>query len=171
MSSGTQDVLLTQFYDTHHDWLQGWLRHRLGCRDDAADLTQDTFVQVVAARNVEQINEPRAFLATLAKHVLYNFWRRRDIERAYLEELAQFPEALAPSQEDRALVLEALQQIDLALSSLKPKARQVFLLSQLQELTYSEISEQLALPVITVRRYMAQAMRACWLAAEPEPLQ
>lgn len=166
MSSRAQDVLLTQFYNAHHDWLQGWLRQRLGCRDDAADLTQDTFIQVVVARNVAQINEPRAFLATLAKRVLFNFWRRRDLERAYLEELAQFPEAWAPSQEDRALVLEALQQIDAVLGSLKPKVRQVFLLSQLQELTYREISEQLELPVITVRRYMTQAMRACWLAAE-----
>ena len=63
-------------------------------------------------------------------------------------------------------MLEALHQIDLALNSLTPKARQVFLLSQLQELTYSEISAQLAMPVITVRRYMTQAMRACWLAAD-----
>ena len=162
---------MTQFYDAHHDWLQGWLRHRLGCRHDAADLAQDTFIQVVAARNVEEINEPRAFLATLARRVLYNFWRRRDIEQAYLEELAHFPEALAPSQEDRALVLEALQQIDLALNSLPSKVRQVFLLCQLQELTYREISEQLAMPVITVRRYMTQAMRACWLAAELEQEQ
>ncbi|MCA1326885.1 sigma-70 family RNA polymerase sigma factor [Herbaspirillum sp. alder98] len=166
MASGTQDVLLTQFYDAHHDWLQGWLRQRLGCRHDAADLAQDTFIQVVAARNVEQIDEPRAFLATLARRVMFNFWRRRDLERAYLEELARIAPEHAPSQEDRALILEALHQIDAVLGSLKPKVRQVFLLSQLQELTYREIGEQLDLPVITVRRYMTQAMRACWLAGE-----
>lgn len=166
MSPGAQDVLLKQFYDAHHDWLLGWLRQRLGCRDDAADLTQDTFVQVVAARNVEQIVEPRAFLATLAKRVMFNFWRRRDIERAYLDELALLPPAWAPSQEDRALILESLQLIDEALSVIKPRAREVFLLSQLQVLTYSQISAQLDMPVITVRRYMTEAMRACWLVAE-----
>jgi RNA polymerase sigma factor (sigma-70 family) len=166
MSSCTQDLLLKQFYDAHHDWLQGWLRQRLGCRDDAADLTHDTFIQIVAARNVEQIAEPRAFLATLAKRVMYNFWRRRDLERAYLEELALLPAAWAPSQEDRALILETLQLIDAVLGSLKPKVRQVFLLSQLHELNYREIGEQLDMPVITVRRYMTEAMRACWLAAE-----
>ncbi|MBP0599799.1 sigma-70 family RNA polymerase sigma factor [Herbaspirillum sp. LeCh32-8] len=168
MSSGAQDAQLAQFYDAHHDWLQGWLRQRLGCGHDAADLSQDTFIQVVAARNVAQIEEPRAFLATLAKRVMFNFWRRRDIERAYLEELAQFPAAWAPSEEDRALVLEALQQIDTVLSGLKPRVREVFLLSQLHELTYSQIGERLGMPVITVRRYMTQAMRACWLAAEPQ---
>lgn len=166
MASGAQDIPLARFYDAHHDWLLGWLRSRLGCRQDAADLTQDTFIQIVAARNVEQIAEPRAFLATLAKRVMFNFWRRRDLERAYQEELAQLPTAWAPSAEDRALVLEALQLIAAALGELKPKARQVFLMSQLQELNYREIGERLDLPVITVRRYMTQALRACWLAAD-----
>jgi RNA polymerase sigma-70 factor (ECF subfamily) len=166
MSSGAQDALLTQFYDAHHDWLQGWLRQRLGCGHDAADLSQDTFIQVVSARNVAQIEEPRAFLVTLARRVMFNFWRRRDIERAYLEELAQFPATCAPSEEDRALVLETLQQIDAVLGELKPRVREVFLLSQLQELNYREIAERMDMPVITVRRYMTQAMRACWLAAD-----
>ncbi|NUU03110.1 sigma-70 family RNA polymerase sigma factor [Herbaspirillum robiniae] len=165
MPACAQDVLLTQFYEAHHDWLQGWLRQRLGCGHDAADLSQDTFIQVVAARNVEQIAEPRAFLVTLAKRVMFNFWRRRDIERAYLEELALLPAECMPSEEDRALVLEALQQIDAILGGLKPRVREVFLLSQLHELGYKEIGERLGMPVITVRRYMTQALRACWLAA------
>jgi RNA polymerase sigma-19 factor, ECF subfamily len=164
MPAVAQDVSLAQFYDAHHDWLQGWLRQRLGCRQDAADLSQDTFVQIVVARNVAQIEEPRAFLVTLAKRVLYNFWRRRDVERAYLDALAVMPQGCAPSEEDRALVLEALQQVDLVLGALKPRVREVFLLSQVHELSYREIGERLEMPVITVRRYMTQAMRACWMA-------
>lgn len=166
MITGAQDALLTQFYKAHHDWLQGWLRQRLGCGHDAADLSHDTFIQVVASGNVAQIAEPRAFLVTLAKRVMFNFWRRRDIERAYLEELAQFPPACTPSEEDRLLVLEALQHINAILDGLNPKVSEVFLLSQLHELSYREIGERLQMPVITVRRYMTKAMRACWLAAE-----
>jgi RNA polymerase sigma factor (sigma-70 family) len=166
MSVAAQDVHLAQFYDAHHDWLQGWLRQRLGCRHDAADLSQDTFIQILAARNVEQIAEPRAYLVTLARRVLFNFWRRRDVERAYLDALAALPDGWAPSEEDRALVLEALQQIDVILGTLKPRVREVFLLSQVHELTYREIGERLKMPAITVRRYMTQAMRACWLAGE-----
>lgn len=164
MLPAAQDRSLTQFYEAHNDWLQGWLRKRIGCSHDAADLSQDTFIQIVSARNVAQIEEPRAFLVTLARRVIYNFWRRRDVERAYLAELAHLPEALVPSEEDRALVLEALQQIDAVLGALKPRVREVFFLNQLHALSYREIGEQTGMPVITVRRYMAQAMRACWLA-------
>jgi RNA polymerase sigma-70 factor (ECF subfamily) len=164
MSFAAEDTSLAHFYDAHRDWLEGWLRKRLGCSHDAADLSQDTFVQIVAARNVAQIVEPRAFLATLAKRIMYNFWRRRDLERSYLEELAHAPGDSSPSEETRALVMDALQQIDAILGTLKPRAREVFLLNQIHELSYREIGERLGMPVITVRRYMAQAMRACWLA-------
>ena len=59
-------------YQAHHSWLTGWLRRKLGCPDSAADLAQDTFIKVLTARDPPVIIEPRAFLTTLAKRVLFN---------------------------------------------------------------------------------------------------
>ena len=42
-------------YAEHHRWLLGWLRQRLGCLHDAADLAQDTFIRVLTARNVASV--------------------------------------------------------------------------------------------------------------------
>ena len=86
--SNTVEVL----YNDHHNWLTGWLRRKLGCPDSAADLAQDTFMRVLTARETPQFIEPRAFLTTLAKRVLFNHYRRQDLERAYLDALAQMPE-------------------------------------------------------------------------------
>jgi RNA polymerase sigma-70 factor (ECF subfamily) len=36
-------------YTTHHGWLQGWLRKKVGNAFDAADLAQDTFVRLLTA--------------------------------------------------------------------------------------------------------------------------
>lgn len=155
-----------ELYADHHGWLQGWLLRKLGCSDHAADLTQDTFVQLMTGTHPASLAEPRAYLTVIAKRVLFNFWRRRDLENAYLEALAALPEDIAPSMEDRALVLEALEQIDKALASIPARVKQVFLLNQIQELTYQEISKQLAMPVITVRRYMKLAIVACCEAAQ-----
>lgn len=154
-----------ELYAHHHGWLQGWLRRKIGCSDHAADLTQDTFVQLLSGSHPNEFGEPRAYITVIAKRVLFNFWRRRDLENAYLDALAAMPEEVAPSMEDRALVLEALAQIDRALAAIPVKAKQVFLLNQLQELTYAEISAELKMPVITVRRYMKLAICACCEAA------
>jgi RNA polymerase sigma factor (sigma-70 family) len=110
------------------------------------------------------VREPRAFLTTVAKRVLYDFWRRRDLEQAYIEACAQCPEALMPSPEDRAIVLESLARIIQALQGLSDRARQAFLLSQLDGLPYSEIGERLGISASMVRKYMVQGWRACALA-------
>src|SRR5690606_29397029 len=94
-------------YVEHHDWLQGWLRRRLGDAHHAADLAHDTFVRVVAGRQAQKIQEPRAYLTTLAQRVLWNFWRRRELEQAWLDAVASLPQGLAPSPEDYLLVHEA----------------------------------------------------------------
>ena len=93
-------------YAAHHGWLQGWLRRRLGNGADAADLAQDTFVRILGVRDLAGVQEPRAYLTTVAKGVLVNWYKRQALERAYLEALAALPEPVAPSPEQRALVLE-----------------------------------------------------------------
>jgi hypothetical protein len=115
----------------------------------------------LTARPAEAIQEPRAYLTTLAKRVLFNFWRRRDLEYAYLAALASMPEHHMPSEEDRALVVDTLLAIDRALNTLPPLVREAFLLSQLYEMPYQEIADQLGISHMTVRRYMKQALTSC----------
>lgn len=91
---------LHALYSHHHGWLQSWLRRRLGCADDAADLAQDTFVRLLARPTAiapDAMREPRAYLTTVARGLLVDFWRRGELERAYLADLALQPEVLQPS--------------------------------------------------------------------------
>lgn len=158
---------LQRLYADHHGWLSGWLRKRLGCAENAADLAQDTFVRLLArSHEIPAIREPRAYLSTVAHGLLVNFWRRQDIERAYLEALAQQPEAVAPSPEARELILETLLAIDAMLQRLPGKVRQAFLLAQLEGLTYAAIGERLGVSERMVKKYMAQAMLHCLMLVE-----
>lgn len=152
---------IADLYINHQSWLLGWLRRKLGCGEQAADLAQVTFVQVMSTDHAQDMREPRAYLTVIAKRLMFNFWRRRDLEQAYLDALAVMPEEHAPSQEERLLVLEALAQVDLMLASLPEKVKKVFLLNQLHEMTYAEIAAQMDMPVITVRRHMKRALQAC----------
>jgi len=151
-----------QFYAEHHGWLRTWLRRRLGCTHSAADLAQDTFVRVLLRPQVLQtLREPRAYLSTLAKGVVSEHWRRQALERAYLEALALMPEPLALSPEEWLELLQTLDEIDAMLDGLAPKAREAFVLSQLEGLTYAAIAERLQTSERTVKRYMQQGFERC----------
>ncbi len=152
-------------YSHHHGWLRAWLHRRLGCGDEAADLAQDTFLRVLLRpQALHGLREPRAYLTTIAKGLLADLWRRRALEQAYREALALMPEPLAPSPEERALVLQALHEIDALLDGLASKARHAFLLSQLEGMSYAAIAQELGVSERTVKRYMAQGFECCLVA-------
>ncbi len=151
---------IQDLYIQHHHWLRNWLRQRLGCSHQAADLAQDTFVRVMQKQRAEPdfvISYPRRYLNILANSLMLDMFRRRAVEQAYLDALALMPEPELISEEARALILELLQRFDQMLDKLPAAVRQAFLLSRLDGLTYDEIAEQLGVSVRTVKRYMQQA--------------
>lgn len=155
---------VAELYTDHHTWLHGWLRRRLGCSHRAADLAHDTFLRLLNREETAGIQEPRAFLSTVAQGLVANHFRRQKIEQAWLDTLAQLPEAQAPSPETRALLLETLIDIDRRLDALGAPVRRAFLLSQLDGLSQAEIAARLGVSVPTVKRYVARALVACCFA-------
>ena len=158
--SNTVEVL----YQDHHSWLTGWLRRKLGCPQSAADLAQDTFMRLLTARETPSLAEPRAFLTVVAKRVLFNHYRRQDLERAYLLALAEMPEQLAPSEEERAIILQTLMELDQLLDGLPSAVKRAFLLAQVDGLSYAEIGAQLGISIATVKRHLSKAALRCYFA-------
>ncbi|WP_437883700.1 sigma-70 family RNA polymerase sigma factor [Pseudomonas sp. LRF_L74] len=152
---------LHRLYSDHHDWLYRWLRQRLGCSHHAADLAHDTYLRILSSRQNPAAEQARSHLMQIAKGLVIDRYRRQSIEQAYLQAVAMQPEAMAPSPEESALIIEALVQIDCILSGLKPLVRETLLLSRFEGLTYSEIAKRLNISVATVRKYMLIAMQAC----------
>jgi len=148
-------------YIQHQSWLRDWLRRKTGCPFDAADLTHDTYLKVlVRDDDTRTLREPRAYLTTIAHGLMVNLFRRRDIERAYLDSLALVEDAFAPSPERRALALEALIEIDRLLDGLPAKVRKAFLLAQLEGLRHGEIAERLNVPLGTAKAWVRRSLLA-----------
>ena len=155
---------IQQVYSSHHGWLQNWLRARLGNGSDAADIAQDTFERILRLGDLVGIREPRAYLRTVANRLAINHRRRQRIEALCIETLALVGDRYTPTTEQRHLLQEVLCRLDALLDRLKPKARQVFLLSQLEGLTYRQIAAEMSLSDRMVKKYMAQAMLHCMQA-------
>jgi RNA polymerase sigma-70 factor (ECF subfamily) len=157
---------LNTLYADHHGWLNAWLRRKLGCAFTAEDLAQDTFLRLlVRPRALDGERDPRAYLATIAKGLVIDHWRREDIERAWLAAMMDRPETLQPSAEHQAIIIETLVEVDRILAALPDKPRAAFLLAHLHDLTYAEIGARLQVSERMVKKYMAQAMLHCLTAA------
>jgi RNA polymerase sigma-70 factor (ECF subfamily) len=149
-------------YQDNHVWLCQWLRRRLDGGDEAADFAHDTFLRMLRKSDeLADICEPRAFLTTIARGLLNDHWRRRSLEKAWLETIAALPAEVSVSPEKLVSMQQEVQQLDDILSSLAPKVREVFVLSQLEGLTYVQIAARAKLSDRTVKRYMAQAFELC----------
>ncbi|WP_342781888.1 sigma-70 family RNA polymerase sigma factor [Verticiella sediminum] len=141
-----------------------WLCRKLGDSFTAADLAHDTFLRVLRRGLADAIQSPRAYLTVIAGGLVNDHWRRRALEQAWLDELAARPEMFEPSLEERAVILETLDQIARLIDGLPALAREAFLLSQLDGLTYPQIAERLAISVNRVQKAMTQAVKHCYRA-------
>jgi len=149
-------------YQDHHGWLRRLLRRRLGCTETAADLAQEAFLRLLQQpRELRSAGEARAYLSVMARGLCADYWRRREVEQAWLEVMAARGEALAPSPEHQAVIVETLCEVDAMLRALPEKVARAFVLSQLHGLRYRAIAEQLAVSERMVKKYMARAMVHC----------
>ena len=82
------------------------------------------------------LREPRSYLATIARGLLIDLWRRRALEQAYLQVLESLPEAHHPSLEEQALVMERLVRLDRMLDGLGRKVKAAFLMAMIEGASY-----------------------------------
>ncbi len=157
---------LENLYKTHHNWLRHWIRSRLDCADQASDLAHETFIKVLIQDRAEELRAPKAYLSSIARGLLVDLFRRRSVEQTYLDALKAQPAQSDISPETRHSIIETLVEIDHMLDSLSERGRQIFLMVQLDGLSYIEISRRLGVSVNTVRKHFIRAMTQCLLLVE-----
>lgn len=150
---------LNELFQRHYGWLCERLRRYLDGPESAEDIASETFLQLLAAPNVVPIREPRALLTTIAQRLIYQRWRRRDLERSYLEGLTFEEDTSSPERITE--IAQALDRIDRRLNRLPPKVKSTFMLSRNVGLTYPEIATRLGISSRSVSDYMQRAETCC----------
>ncbi|MDF0678076.1 MAG: hypothetical protein P0107_03095 [Nitrosomonas sp.] len=89
-----------------------------------------------------QIHEPRAYLFSIARGLVVDHWRRRELEQVWLEILAVLPEPETPAPESRLIFLETLVEIDRARFTQTGSTHRL-LVAQTDGLTCSQIAKHL----------------------------
>lgn len=162
-SSLTEQV--EQLYKEHRGWLSLFIQRRTGCPETTADLIHDTYLKILSSGRLPQKKDSKKFLTHVAKGLLIDNYRRKQIEQAYQEYLQQLPQDHAPSAEIHVQMIEALTEIDSLLQRLPSNVREALLLRQLDNLSYKEIAKRMNVSVSSVEKYIAKGLQACIEAA------
>lgn len=152
-----------QLYVDHQGWLRSWLLGRLRCGFTAADLTHDTFLNLIELPVQPVLRQPRAFLQVVASRLMINRFRRMQIEADVLRTVALMAEDdLAPSAEDKASARELLGQVLAMLADeLDVKSRTAFLMARVEGRSYREIATDLGVSETRVKQYLAKVLVHC----------
>jgi RNA polymerase sigma-70 factor (ECF subfamily) len=137
----------------------------VGAREDAADLTQDTYLRAYRAfDSFTPGTNCRAWLLTILYSIFVNRYHRQQLEPESMpvdEIERRFQHAVGEETQARAedLQLWASEEVSRALSQLQDSFRTVILMVDVDELSYEEAAKALGCPVGTVRSRLSRARR------------
>ncbi len=153
--AGDQRAMLA-LVDQFRGRVFGLCYRMLGHREDAEDAAQETFVR--ALKNLRTWDSTRDFEPWLFA-IAGNRCRTALARRMRRPGVCSLTEPVAEHRPDGHAVRHLAEEVNLALSSLRPQYRQAFLLFHEQELSYAEIAAALACPIGTVRTWIHRARR------------
>ena len=150
---------------SHHESVLRFLRRRGATPEDARDIAQEAYVRLLRYEGAIGIESPIAMLFRIAGNVAADHGRAAALQRR-LRSFDTDVDAgnLAsenPSAERELAAEQSLAALRVAIAALSPQCRTVFLLSRVDELTYSEIAAKCSISVKTVEKHVSHALRAC----------
>ena len=156
-------------FTQHREAILAFCARRVRDRQDAEDLTQETFVRVLKAKDgIRDVNRVLPYMYRTARNLLINRYRRRHIvmRADAMDEpldLDQVPDPRLDTEE-RVRFLELSSRLELVLGRLTREHRKAFELGVVQRLVYAEISRltgwSLSKVKVNIHRARKQVMSA-----------
>jgi len=146
-----------------------------GSREDARDLTQDTFSK--AFQNLSKLSDPARFSSWLYKIALnecrMRFRRGRGVRQVSLEDARldedRTNQVSADTPEDVAVRNEVIRKLKEAFCRLPEEQREVILMKEYEGLRFHEISGVLGIPLSTAKSRMYLGLKTLRKILEENP--
>jgi|GEM_PF-229729 len=156
-----------QFVIEHYEAIFRFLRNLTGSKEDAEDLTQQTFLRAwEALPNFRGDSSLSTWLHSIAYRE-YTHWLRSRREFVPLDEIVDMPDEQANQNLEAVLLRWAIYRLD-------PEHREVFVLHYVQGFSVSEIAKIVGVPAGTVKSrlfFARQKLRELLSDIIPEPIK
>ena len=157
-----QDKRLTEAIGREQGRLRNFIRRRVDDEEDAEDILQDVFYELIEAyRLTRPIEQVGAWLYRVARNRIIDRFRKKkpeslsasvfpendESERLSLEELLPSPDAGPEAMYARTILLEELEE---ALDELPEEQREVFIAHEFEGTSFKELAAETGISVNTL---------------------
>lgn len=152
--------------EKYHRELISFLTRQGKDRDTAADLTQESYVRVLALQQRgEPVQDLRALLFRTVRNLLTDQYRRDSVrQHDSLHDLPESAMLAAPAHWQPDAVLAAWQvakaYVD-TIEALPPRCREAFILYTFEDCSQADIASRMGISVSMVEKHIVRAMVAC----------
>lgn len=140
----------------YHPDLERYMKSRGANAAEALDIAQESFLRLWEKCKEVTEKSLKSFLFTTSDRILVDQYRKQKTKQKYLVHLGWKSE-----QEDGQYQLEMDEfktQLERVISSMKPLAREVFMLSRYEKMKYKEIASRLNISQKAVEKRMQDAL-------------
>jgi RNA polymerase sigma-70 factor (ECF subfamily) len=159
-----RQAFVTDIATQHGRKLRRYLAARLRNAADVPDLVQEVFLRLLRVERHESIRNPEAYVMTVAGHVLHQHTLRLATTPHTVDAIEAIADLHGAIETDPVAQLDArrrLEQIDLALSQMKPNVHATFVLHRRDGLTLEQVAKLLGVSRPMVKKYLAKALIQC----------
>ena len=153
--------LVTGLVASHGTQLRRFVFARARNVADVPDIVQEVYLRMLRISNADSIRSPEAYLFTVAQHVVQQHTMRQSATPPTIQLAQLLNEPATTHDADPGLALEAqqcLEEMQLALEELSPKARATFMLHRRDGLSFDEIAARLETSRPMVKKYLMKAL-------------
>jgi RNA polymerase sigma factor (sigma-70 family) len=161
-------------FERHGGALLRYLLRCRGCAQDADDLAQEVYLELLRVSQAEAVKQPQAYMYRVASHVVYRFKRRRQRESDFVafdsEAVSQMEERVGDRRpQGVGEQLDNERELTRLLEELPPLYRAIILLQKRDGLSYAQVAERLGISIHTVKKYLHRALLQMRSAAWEAP--
>lgn len=150
----------TAIVERHYNLLFSFAYRRLEDKEQAKDTIYDAFADLWEKHDrIGEVPNLEAFLITVVKNRILNYYRRQKISKRYIEHFQHYLDHYQNDADHLVRHNDLLELIEKEIAALPEKMRVVFELSRKQGMNRSEIAEHLDMPENTVKTNLQRALR------------
>jgi RNA polymerase sigma factor (sigma-70 family) len=161
LSAAEHGAQVEQMFREHNESLLRFLRARLHSQDDAKEVAQEAYVQMLGLDNPAAVNYMQGYLFRTAANIATNRLKL-GAARKKIDQLVFFDVPHDFRTPQHALdVRQQLVHVTEALNRLPPLCRRAFILVRYEGMNFDEAAAEMGLHPRKVRRFVQRAFESC----------